>query len=113
MAHESVSSRVAAATPTSFLVYTVPLGKSALIIGLAIANVHTADLPITVKWTDESAAVGGTEYTLANAVVIRPGETWYPLMPNINLNENDALQIQIPAPGTGILDVSLSLDVTP
>lgn len=97
-------------TDQVFDLYTVPAGKTALILGCAMANTGSADVLVSVRWADASAGAGGTVYSITHRVRIAAGETYYPLAPDYILGENDVLRVAISA---GTLQCTLTFDVQP
>ena len=96
--------------PTDGLVYTAPSGKTARVLSCVIANTHTADVDITIRWHDDSDGPSGTDHDFLTAARLRQGE-WLPRYARAHaLAAGDTLAV---IPSVGQVNVVLSLDVNP
>ena len=87
-------------------VYTVPSGKTAIVIGSQAANAHEELLDLSVWWTD--ADDNDEPYSLLNKVVIPESASLVPIGGKLILAEGD----QIKAVSEGAEDEDNGIDIT-
>jgi hypothetical protein len=85
-------------------VYTVPAATTAIVIGVHVANIGTADHTLDMVWTDDSDS--DTATTLAEAVVV-PENAAYEPVGKLVLEAGD--KIRANADASSALEVTVSV----
>jgi len=83
-----------AGTPET--IYTVQTGSTIVMLGMTLANVHTAQVTCSVTLVSTTTQTGQTQNTTAHLikdVSIPAGSTLSPLEGKINMNVGDILKV--------------------
>lgn len=88
-------------------VYTVPAGKTAVVIAAQVVNNEASQVGFSLRWTDASGADAVTY--LADEVQVPAAAALNPLAGKLVLEAGDALQVGQEGTPTGALSITLSL----
>ena len=85
-----------ASSGTPETIYTVPSGSTIVMIGMTLANMHSAQVTASVTLVSTTTQTGQTQNTTAHLikdVPIPAGATLSPLEGKINMNVGDILKV--------------------
>jgi hypothetical protein len=92
-------------TASSSAIYTVPSGRTAIIIGCQVTNVGIASHGLTLSWTDSSDA--NAQIYLAETIPIPDAAAYEPIGGKLVLEAGDVLRGF--GDTTGVLEVTVSI----
>jgi hypothetical protein len=88
-------------------VYTVPVGKTAVVISAQVANIESAQVGVSVRWLDASAS-GAVTY-LVDEVQVPAAAALSPLAGKLVLEEGDVLEAGQEGTPLSALEITLSI----